>query len=72
MKKALAFVLLMLSAIVTPVVRGQQTAPQRFKASTRGPTSPRSEAGQCLQCPPQKRVAMAQRLLLLSPVLGFS
>ena len=31
MKKALAFVLLMLSAIVTPVVRGQQTAPQRFR-----------------------------------------
>jgi hypothetical protein len=31
MKKAFAFVLLMLSAFVTPVVRGQQTAPQRFK-----------------------------------------
>ena len=31
MKKAFAFVLLMLSAIVTPVVRGQQTAPQRFR-----------------------------------------
>jgi hypothetical protein len=32
MKKALAFVLLMLSAIVAPVVRGQQTAPQRLKS----------------------------------------
>ena len=32
MKKTLAFVLLMLCAIVAPFVRGQQTAPQRFKA----------------------------------------
>ena len=31
MKKALVLGLLMLSAIVTPVVRGQQTAPQRFR-----------------------------------------